>query len=64
MLRRTSSEFAPWYVIPTDHKWSARVLVVEMITTKIRALDLQYPKFTEQQMQEILATRKELSREQ
>src|SRR5206468_2618835 len=31
-LTATSTPWAPWYVIPADHKWSARVLVAEVIT--------------------------------
>src|SRR6266852_4034714 len=31
-LSATSTEWAPWYIIPADHKWSARVLVAEAIT--------------------------------
>jgi len=42
-LSATSTPWAPWYVIPADHKWSARVLVAETIATAIRELNLTYP---------------------
>jgi PPK2 family polyphosphate:nucleotide phosphotransferase len=43
-LSRTSTAWAPWYVIPADHKWVTRALVAEIITREIHKLDLRYPK--------------------
>ncbi len=43
-LTSTSTDWAPWYVIPADHKWVTRALVAEIITREIGKLDLQYPK--------------------
>ena len=43
-LSATSTEWAPWYVIPADHKWVTRAVVADVVTTAIRSLDLQYPK--------------------
>ena len=44
MLRATSKRWAPWFVIPADHKYVARALVAKILTSSIHALDLQYPK--------------------
>src|SRR3569623_643518 len=44
MLTETSTEWAPWHVIPADHKWVARALVAQIIVEAIARLDLQYPK--------------------
>jgi PPK2 family polyphosphate:nucleotide phosphotransferase len=43
-LSRTSTAWAPWYVIPADHKWVTRALVAEVITREIQKLALRYPK--------------------
>ncbi len=43
-LSRTSTAWAPWYVIPADHKWVMRALVAEIIAREIEHLDLRYPK--------------------
>jgi PPK2 family polyphosphate:nucleotide phosphotransferase len=43
-LMHTSTDWAPWYVIPADHKWVTRALVAEIISRQIRDLDLHYPK--------------------
>lgn len=42
-LSATSTEWAPWYVIPADHKWLTRMLVADILTDTIRSLGLAYP---------------------
>ena len=44
MLRHTSSGHAPWYVIPADRKWVARLTVANVIVEHLAALRLSYPK--------------------
>lgn len=48
-LAATSTEWAPWYVIPADHKWVTRTVVADVVTTTIRGLDLHFPEMTEVQ---------------
>jgi PPK2 family polyphosphate:nucleotide phosphotransferase len=43
MLSATSTEHAPWYVIPADHKWFLRVGVAAVIVDALAAIDPQYP---------------------
>ena len=43
MLSATSTEIAPWYVIPADKKWFTRACVADIITRTIEKLDLKYP---------------------
>lgn len=43
VLAHTSTEYAPWYVIPADHKWFTRVAVSEIILSRLESLNLQYP---------------------
>jgi PPK2 family polyphosphate:nucleotide phosphotransferase len=52
-LSETSTSWAPWYVIPADHKWSARVLVAEVIEGAIGALHLKNPEPSEEQVRQI-----------
>jgi polyphosphate kinase 2 (PPK2 family) len=49
-LSATSTKYAPWYIIPADHKWIARALVSEILTTAIQDLDLKFPKPTTEQL--------------
>lgn len=43
MLDRTSTELAPWYVVPADRKWYARLAVGELLLGALRSLDLGWP---------------------
>lgn len=45
----TSTDWAPWYVVPADHKWVARAVVADVVTAAIRGLDLKYPDVTPEQ---------------
>jgi PPK2 family polyphosphate:nucleotide phosphotransferase len=42
-IERTSTEAAPWFVVPADRKWFARVAVQRLMITALRGLDLQWP---------------------
>src|SRR5688572_9104397 len=42
-LGATSTEWAPWYVIPADYKWITRSLVADVVTSAIRGLKLKAP---------------------
>lgn len=43
MLGETSTEWAPWYVLPADHKWVTRSILARVIAQEIQTLDLRYP---------------------
>ncbi len=42
-LRKTSTEVAPWFVVPADKKWFARVAVQRLLIGALRGLDLDWP---------------------
>ena len=44
MLSNTSTEWAPWYVVPADHKWFARICVSAVLAHAMIDLDPRYPK--------------------
>lgn len=48
-LSQTSTEWAPWHVIPADNKWYARAAIADIIAARLEKLDLQYPATTDQQ---------------
>ncbi len=50
MLTHTSTEVAPWYVIPADNKWFMRYAVSEIIVQRLKKLDLSYPDLPESEM--------------
>jgi len=44
LIRNTSTKYAPWFVIPADHKWFARLAVAEVLIHALDSLDLSFPK--------------------
>ena len=62
-LGATSTAWAPWYVVPADHKWVTRAVVADVLTTAIRSLDLSYPVVTEQRRRALADARKQLEQE-
>lgn len=62
-LSATSTRWAPWYVVPADHKWVTRAVVADIITTAIRSLDLKYPEVTGEQKQRLDEAWRQLSAE-
>jgi len=45
-LTATSTAYAPWYVIPADHKWIARAVVSAIVVHAIDSLDLRIRRWT------------------
>jgi PPK2 family polyphosphate:nucleotide phosphotransferase len=54
MLNHTSTDWAPWHVIPADHKWFTRVAVADIITKKLKSLDLKYPVLSKERRQDLV----------
>jgi len=44
MLSKTSTEWAPWYVIPADHKWFRNLAVSQILVREMEQLPLRFPK--------------------
>ena len=63
MLSKTSTDTAPWYIIPADYKWIARSLIADIISTKIRSLDLMYPEVAEETLKQLEIAREKLASE-
>jgi PPK2 family polyphosphate:nucleotide phosphotransferase len=59
----TSTDWAPWYVVPADHKWITRAIVADIITTTLRNLELEYPQMTEEQERLFAEARARLAEE-
>ena len=63
MIRETSTEDSPWYVVPADNKWYTRVIVAAAVIDALSSLDLHYPKVSPGKRKELEAARAVLSRE-
>jgi PPK2 family polyphosphate:nucleotide phosphotransferase len=62
-LSATSTKWAPWYVIPADHKWAARTLVAEVMVTAMRELKLKAPAVSTEQQRLLAEARQRLAAE-
>jgi PPK2 family polyphosphate:nucleotide phosphotransferase len=62
MIRNTSSPHAPWYVVPADNKWFARLVVASAVIDAMEEMSLAYPKVNGRQRQELQAARAALGR--
>ena len=63
MLSNTSTEWAPWYVIPGDHKWFERIAAAAVIVNALVEINPQYPKVAPDVRKELEAARRELEAE-
>ncbi|MCL2135180.1 MAG: polyphosphate kinase 2 family protein [Candidatus Bathyarchaeota archaeon] len=63
MLNKTSTEWAPWYVIPADRKWVAHTLISDVIAAEITKLDLKYPTLNMSQKEALIKAKNELEKE-
>ena len=52
-IRHTASKYAPWYVVPADHKWFTRLVVASAIVENLSTLDLEYPSLTKEELKEL-----------
>jgi PPK2 family polyphosphate:nucleotide phosphotransferase len=53
MIKNTSTDYAPWHVVPSDNQWISRAIVSEILLEKLEGLNLKYPKLSKQE-QELL----------
>ena len=61
-IRATAAPHAPWYVVPADHKWFARLVVVAALVRAVERLDLHYPEIDAEQRAALKAARKALEK--
>lgn len=62
-LTATSTPWAPWYVIPADHKWLTQALVAQVLVGTLEALDLSWPEVSAEAHAANLLARRELDAE-
>ncbi|MBK6913611.1 MAG: polyphosphate kinase 2 family protein [Ignavibacteriales bacterium] len=53
-IAATSKDCSPWFIIPADKKWFARLLVSEIIVETLKKLKPEYPELTDEQNKELL----------
>jgi polyphosphate kinase 2 (PPK2 family) len=63
IVRHTSTKVAPWFVVPADHKWFARVVIGSAIVSTLEALNLRFPRADKASLKEFEQVRKALEHE-
>ncbi len=58
MIRHTATPYAPWYVVPADHKWFTRITVAAAIVDALEELELSYPKVDSQKQKQLKEARR------
>jgi PPK2 family polyphosphate:nucleotide phosphotransferase len=64
MVRSTATDHTPWYVVPADHKWFTRLVVVEAIVAALERLDPSFPKLAPEERRALETARATLEREE
>jgi PPK2 family polyphosphate:nucleotide phosphotransferase len=59
-IKHTATSYAPWYVVPADHKWFTRLVVASAIVDTLNALDLAYPSLSKEELKELEAAKQAL----
>ena len=62
MIRETSTEESPWYVVPADNKWYTRLVVGAAVIDALGGLKLKYPELDEAKVKELRAARTALTK--
>jgi polyphosphate kinase 2 (PPK2 family) len=60
-LRATSSDIAPWYMVPADDKENARLIMSQVLIEQLGNLKMSYPQVTEKRLKELKTIRKLLA---
>jgi PPK2 family polyphosphate:nucleotide phosphotransferase len=63
MIRSTSTEHAPWIIVPADNKWFSRIVVAATTVDALSDMDLHYPKVSDEEKAKLRAARKQLEKE-
>lgn len=62
-INETSKDYAPWYVLPADSKWFARVAAIQIIIDTLEKMNLKYPTLSDKDRQELQESKKLLENE-
>jgi PPK2 family polyphosphate:nucleotide phosphotransferase len=56
-IRETSTPYAPWYVVPADHKWFTRLVVVAAVIDALEEMDLAFPRVSRGKRKQLAVVR-------
>ena len=59
-INETSKDYAPWFVIPADQKWFARVAAVQIIIDALEGMNLKFPELSDTETAALEDAKKQL----
>jgi len=62
-IRATARKYAPWFVVPADHKWFMRLVVAAAVADALEDLGVEYPTLDAAQRRSLAAARRELMKQ-
>jgi polyphosphate kinase 2 (PPK2 family) len=62
-LSETSTDYAPWFVVPADDKWATRICIAGIIYKEFEKLGFDYPTLNKKQLKELQDIRLQLMNE-
>ena len=62
-LQKTSKPHAPWYVVPADKKWFARIAAIQIIIEALESMQLEFPDLPMEEKQQLSAAKETLENE-
>lgn len=62
-IKETSTDYAPWYVIPADKKWYARLAISQIIEETLESLNLKYPVLPKAELDQLETIKQQLTDE-
>ena len=63
MIQATSTKWAPWHVVPADHKWFSRLAVADLLIDAMAGMKLAYPQVSPPEKKELEVLRRRMMRE-
>ena len=63
VFNHTSTKWAPWYVIPADHKWFTHIAIADVIVSKMKSMNLSYPTVSKARLKELAQAKRLLENE-
>jgi len=60
VLSETSTDEAPWFIVPADHKWFTRIVIADLVVEALQSLDLAVPALPEEEARALAKARRRL----
>jgi PPK2 family polyphosphate:nucleotide phosphotransferase len=62
-IAATSTEHAPWHIIPDEHRWFAKNAVASVIVDKLKSFHMQYPRLNDEEKKKLDEARRRLEKD-